>query len=66
MLKIMFIQKPQPFRAASKRQCKAAGGERQVSWGLYSVAYLGYGRYVTCHGRHFDVGAKIAWKKLKL
>jgi len=29
------------------------------------VAYLGYGRHGTCHGRHFDGGAKIAWKKVK-
>jgi len=29
-----------------------------------TVAYLGYGRHGTCHGRHFDGGAKIAWKKL--
>jgi len=26
------------------------------------VAYLGYGRHGTCHGGHFDGGAKIAWK----
>ena len=25
-----------------------------------SVAYLGYGRHGSCHGRHFDRGAKIA------
>jgi len=30
-----------------------------------SVAYLGYGRHGTCHGRHFDGGAKIAWKKFR-
>jgi len=24
-----------------------------------SVAYLGYGRHGTSHGRHFDRGAKI-------
>jgi len=29
------------------------------------VAYLGHGRHGTCHGRHFDGGAKIAWQKLK-
>jgi len=29
------------------------------------VAYLGYGRHGTCHGRHFDGGTKIAWQKLK-
>jgi len=28
---------------------------------LCPVAYLGYGRHGTCHGRHFDGGAKIAW-----
>jgi len=32
--------------------------------GFYTVAYLGYGRHGTCHGRHFDRDAKIAWKKL--
>jgi len=30
----------------------------------YPVAYLGYGRLGTCHGRHFDGGAKIARQKL--
>jgi len=39
------------------------GQEIQVN--LYSVAYLGYGRHGTCHGRHFDEGAKIVWQKLK-
>ena len=29
------------------------------------VAYLEHGRHGTCHGHHFDGGAKIAWKKLK-
>jgi len=24
-------------------------------------AYLGYGKHGSCHGRHFDGGAKIAW-----
>jgi len=28
-------------------------------------ADLGYGRHGSCHGRHFDGGAKIAWHKLK-
>ena len=32
---------------------------------VFSVAYLGYGRHGTCHGGHFDGGAKIAWQKLK-
>jgi len=36
-----------------------------VRWRTWAVAYLGYGRHGTCHGRHFDGGAKIAWKKLK-
>jgi len=31
----------------------------------WSVAYLGYGRHGSCHGRHLDGGAKIAWQKLK-
>jgi len=30
---------------------------------LQSVAYLGYGRHDTCHGRHFKGAAKIAWQK---
>ena len=30
-----------------------------------AVAYLGYGRHGTWHGRHFDRGAKIVWKKIK-
>jgi len=29
---------------------------------LISVAYLGYGRHGTCHGRHIDGGAKTAWQ----
>jgi len=29
------------------------------------VAYLGYGRHGTCHGRHFGGGAKIVWQKWK-
>jgi len=32
---------------------------------LPPVAYLGHGRHGTCHGRHLDGGAKIAWKELK-
>ena len=28
-----------------------------------AVACLGYGRLGTCHGRHFDGGAKFAWQK---
>jgi len=28
-----------------------------------TVAYQGYGRHGTCHGRHFDGGAKFAWKE---
>jgi len=28
-----------------------------------SVAYLGYGRHGTCHGRHFDGGGKISLAK---
>ena len=35
-------------------------------WGnTITVACLGYGRHGTCHGRHFDWGAKIAWEKVK-
>jgi len=30
--------------------------------GVVSVAYLGYGRHGTCHGRHFDGGAKCLAK----
>jgi len=30
-----------------------------------AVAYLGYGRHGSCHGRHFDGGAKGAWQKSK-
>ena len=33
--------------------------------GLRAVAYLGYGRHGSCHGPHFDGGAKIAWQKSK-
>jgi len=32
---------------------------------LAPVAYLGYGSHGSCHGRHFDSGSKIAWKKMK-
>jgi len=33
-------------------------------WGISRpAAYLGYGRHGTCHGHHFDAGAKIAWQK---
>ena len=32
---------------------------------LPSVAYLGFGRHGSCHGRHFDGSAKIAWQKSK-
>ena len=32
---------------------------------LQTVAYLGYGRHGTCHGRHFDGGSKVAWQKFK-
>ena len=40
---------------------------RNISHGhsAQPVAYLGYGRHSTCHGSHFDGGAKIAWQKLK-
>jgi len=31
---------------------------------MYAVAYLGYGRHGTCHGRHFDGGAKLLGKNL--
>ena len=34
-------------------------------WYTYPVAYLGQGRHGTYHGRHFDVGSKIVWQKLK-
>ena len=30
-----------------------------------AVAYLGYGRHGSCHGRHFDGGAKGAWQNSK-
>jgi len=32
---------------------------------LAAVAYLGYGRHGTCHGRHFDGGRKNCLAKLK-
>jgi len=32
---------------------------------LSAVAYLGYGRHGSCHGRHFNGGAKIAWPKFR-
>jgi len=31
-----------------------------------AVAYLGYGRHGTCHGRHFEGGAKIAWQIIEI
>jgi len=33
---------------------------------LHAVAYLGYGRHGTCHGRHFDRGRKNCLAKIKL
>ena len=40
-------------------------GTKQVRRCSYStsVAYLKYSRHGSCHGRHFDEGAKIAWQK---
>jgi len=38
--------------------------ERWVT--LISVAYQGYGRHGTCHGRHFDGGRKNCLAKIKI
>jgi len=35
-----------------------------VQRGQWPVAYLGYGRHGTCHGRHFDGGRKNCLAKL--
>jgi len=39
--------------------------DRHLKVYVTPVAYLGYGRHGTWHGRHFDGGAKIVWQKLK-
>jgi len=45
-------------------------GHLRIDWRIehstvLTVAYLGYDRHGTSHRRNFDVGAKIAWEKLK-
>jgi len=40
---------------ACQRSCSVTMSDRSA------MAYLRYGRHGTCHGRHFDGGAKIAW-----
>ena len=47
-----------------------SGQNRLQSWSnpdpcSSPVAYLGYDRHDTCHGRHFDGSAKIAGQELK-